>query len=284
MAIEAITGVWHYLPGPSKVDHELDEVARLLIQQEARETLQGLAGALADRRWINLPHRVRAAQHKLFQLQLAAQVGFQTPKSLVTNQPAQAVRFLQACGGQMVYKPQHSFLQFNADGSPTGGVFVTLVARQQLDAYLDSIAIAPCLFQEVVPKQQEVTAYVIGPHVFAAVVRSPTEAEDGAVDHRVYGLENCHYTPTLLPSAVENMCLAMTRQLGLRMCNFDLIHTPAGEYVFLDANPTEQWTFVEYITEFPLGAAIVDELLGVATVTEHPYLCERSLAFTARAG
>jgi hypothetical protein len=184
----------------------------------------------------------------------------------------------------MVYKPQHSFLQLDAEGSPVSGVFVTLVTEQQLAANLDSIVIAPCLFQEVVPKRQEVTVYVIGPYVFAAEVRRPAEADGNAIDHRIYGLENCRYTPMHLPLAVEKMCLAMTRQLGLGMCNFDLIHTPAGEYVFLDANPTEQWAFVEYITGFPLGAAMVDELLGVATVAEHPYLRERSLAFTEWAG
>jgi hypothetical protein len=275
--LAAITGVWHYLPGESRVPPTLDDVARTLIQQEAGETLDGLAGALADRRWINFPYRVQAAQHKLFQLQLAAQVGFQTPKSLVTNQPAQAAHFLQACGGRMIYKPRQSFLEFDAAGAPTGGLFATLITQQELETYLDSIALAPCLFQAVVPKQEEVTVYVIGAYVFTAVVHPP--AGDQTSDYRIYGLRNCRYTPTLLPPAVEQMCLEMTHQLGLTMCNFDLIRTPAEEYVFLDANPTEQWTWFEEATGFPLSAAVVDELSGVATSTTHPYLRERTLPF-----
>lgn len=280
-ALTAITAVWHYLPGASRVAPTLDEVARTLIQQEAGETLHGLAGALADRRWLNFPYPVQAAQHKLFQLQLAAQVGFATPRSLVTTQPAAAVEFLQACGGRMIYKPRQAFLEFDASGAPTGGLFATLITEQALVNYLDSIVLAPCLFQEVVPKQAEVTVYVIGAYVFAAVVQSPAPADEQISDYRIYGLRNCHYTPILLPPAVEQMCRAMTRQLGLTMCNFDLIQTPVGEYVFLDANPTEQWSWFAAATGFPFSAAIVDELTGMATITTHPYLQDRTLTFPA---
>ena len=67
--------------------------------------------------------------------------------------------------------------------------------------------------------------------------------------------------------------------MGLRMSNIDMILTPDGEYVFLEANPNGQWAWIEDCTGFPLTTALVDELLGIDTLASHPYIKDRSLNF-----
>lgn len=280
VSLQDISGVWYYLAGRSQPPSDLDEVSATLVRQEATETLGGLYRALGDRRWVNPPHDDRAAWYKLYQLRLAAQIGLKTPRTTITNDPEAALAFLHACGGQMVYKPMRPLMLIDSDGLPSHATYVTLITQEDIEEHLDAIRLGPCMFQEFFPKKYDLVVYVIGQYVWASAVYSQDETVEHKVDYRQNMLMGCPYAPILIPVEIEQMCLAMTRQMGLRMCKFDLVLTPDDEYVFLDANPTDQWVWIEDLVGFPLCAAIVDELLGVDTLADHPYLKARSLSFS----
>ena len=280
--LAAVEAVWCYLPGEVQPDPELDAVAVSLLRHESRETLQGLYRALEDRPWINPPHVERAASHRLYQLRLAASLGLAVPRTLITNLPEQAAAFLERCGGQMVYKPIGNLVLRDGDGSPSQVGYVTPITRESLYAHAESIRIAPCLFQELVPKRADVTVYVIGGSAWAALIESQTAWVEDRVDYRRNGLWTCPHVPLALPAAVERLCLELAARMGLCMCNIDLALTEAGDYVFLDANPTDLWAAVEELTGLPLCAAVVDALLGTDTLAEHPYRRDRPAHVLAR--
>jgi hypothetical protein len=274
-----VEGVWHYLPGACQPLPDLDPIPAKLVWQESETTLGGVYRSLADRRWVNWPYNAQVAWYKAYQLRLAAQVGFKTPRTIITNHPDEALAFLHACGGQMVYKPMRPIQLTDPSGLPSHQVFVTLITQADIEAHLDSIRVGPCMFQEFFLKTNDLTIYVIGERVWAAIIHSQDETVEHKVDYRQNWLRGCAYSPVLIPPQIEEMCLQMTRQMGLAMCNFDLILTPGGDYVFVDANPTDQWILIEDLVGFPLCAAIVDELLGVDTLGDHPYIRDRSLDF-----
>lgn len=269
--LDTITGIWHFLARPATPHPDLDEVGARLVWGEANSLLAGLYHALWDRRWVNPPHEAEC-HYKLYQLRLAAEVGFRTPPTLVTNQPEQAMAFLEQCGGEMLYKPMRPLMLVDEEGVPSQVSYVTLISRTEIEAQLDSVRVAPCMFQAFVPKDYEISVYVIGSRAWSTAIYSQGDEIEHKVDYRKNGLDGCPHVPIRLPPDVEARCIAMTHAMGLRACNFDLLHTPEGHYVFLDANPSEQWTLMEQLTELPLCAAIVDELLDVDTLSEHPYL------------
>jgi glutathione synthase/RimK-type ligase-like ATP-grasp enzyme len=164
----------------------------------------------------------------------------------------------------------------DADGQPLG-VFTTLITQSDIDMHLESVRIAPCLFQEVIPKQYELRINVIGNYVWSAAIYSQAE-ERTQLDYR-HDIEGCVQAPVLIPPLLEAKCIDITRRLGLRMSNIDMIVTPDGDYVFLEANPNGQWLWVEKHVGFPLTHALIDELLGQDTLTHHPYIRDRSLHF-----
>ncbi len=274
--IEDITGVWYRRPEPAKPDPDLEPEFAQFVKLESDETLYGLYRALWDRRWVNTPHIDRAADNKISQLRRARRIGFKTPKTIVTNDPHEALAFFHACGHEMVYKLMRPVFAEDIDGA-SYGVYTTLIAGEDIDTHLDSVRIAPCLFQELVPKQYELRINVIGDYVWAAAIYSQ-DAERTKLDHR-YDTINCRHEPVLIPTKLEKMCLEMTHQLGLVMCNLDMIFTPEQEYVFLEVNPNGQWAWVEDRVGFPLTMALVNELLGVDTLSDHPYIKHRSLDF-----
>lgn len=275
--LAAVTGIWYRRPGEITLDPALDEAYLQFARMESEELLYSLYRVLGDRRWVNQPHQMAAANHKLGQLRLARLLGLQTVPTLVTNDPAAALAFFWAQGGAMVYKTMRQVAIAYTDGSAYG-IYTTLIRRENLDEHLASIRYMPCLFQQVIPKQFELRINVIGDHVWTAAIYTQ-EAAHTQIDWRPFTTEVRH-EPFLLPPALEQKCLELTRRLGLRMSNIDMIVTPAGEYIFLEINPNGQWAWVEDQVGFPLATALVDELWGVDTLATHPYRQHRSLHFT----
>lgn len=277
VALAEITGVWYRRPGDSTFHPELDPAYERFAYMETQETLDGLYRALWDRRWVSHPHCIRAANHKIHQLRLARQLGLQTAPTLVSNDPTQVLDFfVDTCNGHMIYKTLRQVSIAYEDGSAYG-IYTTQITRETLHQHLETIRFIPCLFQQLVPKQYELRINVIGDHVWSAAIYTQ-EAEHTKLDFRPY-TEACRQAPVLLPPALEAKCLAITRHLGLRMSNIDMIVTPDGEFVFLEINPNGQWAWVEDQVGFPLATALVDELLGVDTLANHPYRKRRSLHF-----
>lgn len=274
---QSITGIWHYLPDAPRPHPDLSEEFIEWSKQELNTTLQGLYQSLGHCRWVNPPQSAQKATYKLYQLRLAAHIGFMVPQTIVTNDPNEALAFLRLCNDQMVYKQLNRF--FVQDSEDVYGVYVTLVTENELEENWDSVRLAPSLFQEVVPKAYELTIFVVGDYVWATAIDTQEGEYGQYVDYRQNGYGICRHRPVILPTKLEKMCRRMTRELGLRMCNFDLVYTPDGNYVFLDANPTEQWILIEELVGFPISTSVVDDLLGVNTLINHPYIKERRLDF-----
>jgi len=260
IALEQIRAVWYRRPAPVEPCRELDPAYAAFVRQEAQATLSGLYRALWDRRWVNPPHSDAAASYKLHQLSLARRLGFDVPRSIVTNDPDEAQDFFQSCGREMIYKLMFPLFVDDSDGEPLG-VYTTRISAEDFEQHIGAVRAAPCLFQALVPKQYELRINVIGRRVWAAAIYSQ-DREETLLDYR-HNTEGCRHAPAVLPPTLEAQCIDITRRLGLRMSNIDMIVTPDGRYVFLEVNPNGQWAWVEEYVGFPLTAALIDELLGM---------------------
>ena len=69
--------------------------------------------------------------------------------------------------------------------------------------------------------------------------------------------------PIALPDAIARQCRAFVQRLGLVFGCFDLIVTPAGDYVFLEINQMGQFLWVEEENNaFPMLQAFCDFLVS----------------------
>lgn len=274
--LSEVIGIWFRRPGDVTPHPDMDPEYERFFRMEANATLDNLYHTLSERRWVNHPREMAAANHKLRQLRVAHQLGFKTMPTLVTNDPQEVRAFFHACGGQMVYKTMRQVPIAYIDDTAYG-IYTTLITQEALDDHLDTIHFIPCLFQKFIPKEYELRINVIGEHVWAAAIYSQ-ESEEAMLDFRPH-TSAVRHAPVLLPREVEEACRRLTHRLGLRMGNIDLILTPDGDYYFLEINPGGQWAWVEDRVGFPLSTALVDELLGIDTLADHPYLRDRSLLF-----
>jgi len=236
------------------------------------ETEHALFGLLYNLKcyWMSHPLALRGAMWKGEQLQRAMQMGFRVPASIVTNSPDQVRAFREKVVGAMVFKSMASAHLGSelvaSEECVTHGLPTTLITDDMLED-LDAVRELPCHFQEYVPKLYELRVTVIGQHVFAARIHSQDDRRT-SVDSRDMSAE-VRYEACQLPPEIRQRCLDFMASYGLQFSVFDLIVTPAEEYVFLENNPVGQFLYVEQlIPEFTMLATLANTLIAGAACSQ----------------
>lgn len=269
--LEQVRSVWWRRPEMFGLPLDLSEQEREFANDELDHALRSIWASL-DCYWISRPDSIRAAQWKGDQLQRAAQLGFEVPRTLITTDPEAVRTFYDQCGRQIVFKvmsdpflgapklarkypqesPEKRFI------TPT-----TLITVSEL-AQLDSVRLVPCLFQEYIPKRLELRVTVIGDELFAAEIHSQ-EHEQTRIDWRSFEVD-ISYRKATLPRDIADRCLALVKSYGLNFSTLDLILTPDGRYVFLESNPNGQFIFIEkLVPELRMTEALASCLIRGAS-------------------
>lgn len=251
-----ITAVWYRRPAPFEFPSGFSPAAHIFAERETRATIQGL-WQLLDCLWVNHPESNRIAELKLKQLKIASQLGFEIPKTLITNDPEEARKFFKSCSGNIVIKCLTGGLV--TDNFDSTAIYTNVVGERDME-YVDNIRYTPTLFQEYVPKDIELRITVVGKKVFAAEIHSQTR-EKTLVDWRRDAL-NLPHKEHQLPKEIEKKCIALVNFFSLHFGAIDMILTPEGRYVFLEINPNGQWAWVEDLTGMPISEALVELLTG----------------------
>jgi glutathione synthase/RimK-type ligase-like ATP-grasp enzyme len=252
-----ISTVWYRRAWEPIVSSQLEQADTDFAFGEAKNTLRGLWCQMGDRRWINPYLAALRADVKAYQLQTAASVGLKIPDTLITNNPEDAISFWHECGGRMIYKP-FRFPAREIEGK-FHGVYTNLVTLDQLRERQNSIAEAPCIFQRYVEKRVELRVTVVGTKCFAAEIHSQ-RSERSRLDWRRYDFANVSYNEVELPVGLQEKLSDFMSCTGLVFGCFDLIHSPDGEFVFLEVNQSGQWYWIEALTHMPILDAFVSLL------------------------
>jgi hypothetical protein len=264
--LEHVNAIWWRRPGPFCLPAELSEQEREFAGAEIDHTLSGLWAAL-ECYWMSHPESVRRASWRTGQLQCAARLGFDVPRTLITTDPDAVRSFYAALGGQVVFKVMTdpflgaSKIAEKHPDQPPPELYMThttLMTESEL-ALLDSVCSIPCMFQEYVPKKMELRVTVIGDEVFAAEIHSQAHEETQIDWHARYDIP---YRKAELPAEIAERCLAFVRSYGLNFSALNLVLTPDERYVFMKNDPNGQFGFVEeLVPELEMTAALVDCLI-----------------------
>lgn len=246
------TAVWWRRPQSVEPSSVTDPEVRLFTVNEWQEAIGGL-WQLLDARWVNDPVRDEVAARKALQLRVAAEAGFRVPRTLITSDPARAAAFIAAEGvDATIYK---TFSCTHAVWRETRRL------REDVLPLLDSVRLAPVIFQEHIPADVDLRVTVIGTRLFAAAIHS--QETDYPTDFRM-SLGEARTEPATLPAAVERGLLELMTRLGLLYGAFDLRRTPDGDHVFLEVNTAGEFLFVEERTGQPIARALAELLAGGA--------------------
>ncbi|GIH27748.1 hypothetical protein Aph01nite_60580 [Acrocarpospora phusangensis] len=261
--LDSIGAVWLRRPGALRV-------AGALAGTDAADAVEREAVAFLADLWESLdvpfvpasPATVARASHKLRQLALAGDLGFEVPRTLVTNDPDAFLDLYDDTSGHMITKravPSQRLRTVN--GLETARHTIAVRPRDLVD--VESVRLGPILAQPTIGKQVELRVTVVGDEVFCGAIHSQ-ETHHTRQDFRRYDEAHTRITQHPLPAAVRDLCVAITQALGLRYSAIDLIVTPDGRIVFLEINPNGQYLWIEQETGFPISRALAELLVKVS--------------------
>jgi len=246
--------------------------AGAFVRRESDATFSGLAALAGDAFWVSAPHALWRAESKFVQLQLAVELGLAIPRTLVTNDPAEARAFVRAVPNTVVKAFRG---QIGATVESTRLIYANRIGPEHA-ADLDLVRNGPCLLQEEVPKAADVRVTVIGGRLFATELQGRGDGTD-PLDCRKLDPAGANCRAIDLPPTVASLCMRLVDRLALEFGAIDLVRTPDDRYVFLEINVNGQWLWIEKLTRMPIADAIASLLVkgrgapAVALPTsEHP--------------
>ncbi len=200
-------------------------------------------------KWVNDPTATYFAEQKAVQLAVANELGFIVPRTLITNDTGNLSELrppavMKGIDTVLAYKDGREYFAF-AESFDPGGLEGSSLRR------------IPVTIQEAVEPKVDLRVTVVENRAFAAEIRSGGAGIAG--DWRK-NKQNLTYSKHLLPTSVEQLCIELTRALGLRFGAIDLART-GDVYSFFEINPTGEWSWLVDSAGLPIDEAIADVLL-----------------------
>jgi hypothetical protein len=240
VAIDALNLIWwrrvKHLP---QIPPDISDSS--FIQLITNDSRAALLGALLNEFtgvWVSKPFATRRAENKLIQLRTAEAAGFRVPRTLVSADPAEILRFCETLSNRVIVKA--------VSGTRVKSPLTTPLDPAVLEK-VESLRLCPTIFQEHVRGSDHVRAHVFGDVVHAALIRS------SHVDWRVDSASSV--MPIQLDEEVETRLRTVVALLGLRMGVIDLKFEDSGELIWLEINPQGQFLFIEGLCGMPLSEA-----------------------------
>lgn len=218
-----------------------DAAQQRIAQNDSMSALRTLIQACPCR-WVNSWQAYQFHKEKPLQLTLAKQLGVKIPATLTGNDPEQVIEFARQ-REKVIFKPV------------SGGAHTQFLTESHLEPKRLNLALSlsPVTLQEYI-EGTNIRSYAIAGEVYSAEIRS------NSVDFRE-DIE-AELIPVELPESVKQQCLAITQAFMLEWTAIDWRLNPAGEYIFLEANPSPMFLHFEKQTGFPITHQLVRRLMG----------------------
>jgi len=107
--LDEVTAVWYRRALHPIVSQPMSPGQRHFVTGELRHLWAGLVLA-PNKKWVNPIERVAVAEHKLLQLQMAQELGFNVPQTIVSRDPDELKRFVQDVGPSICKPIYHGLL------------------------------------------------------------------------------------------------------------------------------------------------------------------------------
>ncbi len=201
--------------------------------------------------------------NKMLQMRRAAELGFEIPASILTDEPEAIQKFWRDNAGEIIMKKIRKGLIHLKSGRRVLFHTSRIPPEAQTETALERLRFTPNLMQAHIPKKYDIRSVVVDDQVFSVAIHSQGVPE-GKIDYRSAGLlgklhDMKHEVIDLGCEANERM-IRFSRSLGLTFGALDFILTPDDRLIFLEDNPNGQWAWLEHMTGVKISEAIAELL------------------------
>lgn len=213
---------------------------------------------LKDAFWVNHPMAAKICESKIVQLLYASRVGFNVPRSIITNNMDEARNFIRI-NKSCIRKSMFTFhwIQDNKG-------YVNYTSDINISDTERVGNIQPCseIIQQKIESSFEVRSVVIGTTIFS--IRINNKIEDLSVsDWRYHAKNKLKCEPYELSSDHHEMIISLMRILNLSSASFDFIVSRDNELYFIEINQSGQFLWIEDIVpDLPILDAFTNFLIS----------------------
>jgi hypothetical protein len=253
---QCVSSLWFRRPKPVKASGNLNEPSSYHASMEWAEALEGFLAHIPVNRWINHPSRNGMASHKIEQLSYAARLGLNVPDYIVTNDPDEAMGFIERSHGEgNIVKPLATgYVEHDSGDS----IIYTEEFLEQHHGVLAGICDCPVLFQRKVDKVVDVRVTVVDQQMRAVSLKAIDEDGRQRTDIRRNNMEDVEYGVISIPFKVEESIRAIQRHYKLRYAAIDFAVDEKGDWFFFEVNPNGQWAWLDLCTELKIYELFID--------------------------
>ncbi len=197
--------------------------------------------------WINHPKFTFLSENKPYQLKIANEIGFNTPKTIISNEIPPKISDL------IVVKTLEPVI-FDI-GDKESFVYTNIIKFEELYNY--NLTSTPIIIQEAIIPKIDVRVTVIGNNVYPVTIKKNGSGVNE--DWRIIK-NDLNYELIKLPKSVEEKCIQLLKKLNLYFGCIDLV-LKDNKYYFIEINPTGEWDWLMYNLNLDIDVKISDSLI-----------------------
>lgn len=256
---DQVRAVVYRRPKPLAPPVHGDEYQQKHAAGEWAEAIEGFLSHIPVARWINHPSRNYDASHKVHQLTRAREAGLITPAWRVTSVPAEARRFLDEHGPELVVKPLASgYIEREIPADDT--LLYTHAFDKSHASLFDRLPACPVLFQTRVKKRVDVRLTIVDRGMVAVALQAGDAHGNQRLDIRRQNMCDVAYAPIGVPPQVATSVHRLMAEYGLRFAAIDFAIDTDGQWVFFEINPNGQWAWLDQVGGADVGQLFIDAL------------------------
>ena len=218
------------------ISKKINNNINIFIEKESKAIREYVFKNLKEHshiKWLTSPFLL--TQNKLIQMQVAKKFGLKIPATYIINNKVQLKKILVQ-EGELITKPIENCVNILLKERAIGMKTTLISNLSQIPQ-----SFPPALVQKRVQKKFEVrTFYILGNFFSAKIV----EENFDEVDHRLSLINfSSRYEIFNLPKEIENKIENVLSYFNLNCSSVDVMIDENGDYIFLEINPTGQFTY-----------------------------------------
>lgn len=246
-----VTSIWVRRPGKvyEFMDGEKpsDAIQKFVHEQWAiwLEALEQLENVL----WVNNPYTSSKMENKIVQLNIARNIGFTVPNTLITNSARKVKKHFgsttaiitKALYSPLLQEPEQDYF-----------IFTNTIKVDQLVE--SEVSICPSIYQECLWPKKDYRVTVVENKVLTAEIIIESDQQSD-IDWRKLESQAV-YRRVKLPPEIQKMCIDFVKKCGLIFGAIDLVEHD-GTYYFIEINPSGEWGWLQKQLKLPVAEALV---------------------------
>ena len=245
---DRINGIYYRRPVLPQLDlKSSNEYLLKQLQNEFYDILDSFINSI-NIKYLNSKYDMIKAENKLIQLQIAKNIGFHIPQTIITNDKNKLSHYL-AKNKEYCIKPLYlSYFELN------GSEYIPYTAILKKSDY-SLLTKCPVLIQEYIEKNYELRLTCVGDKIFPVKILS--QANDNTkVDWRINNCSDVEYKKASISNDLKNMCYNLLSCFDLNFACMDLIVSQDNKVYFLDLNPNGQWAWLDELLNLGIAKKI----------------------------